>query len=163
VAMGAVDSFRERDELERFARRFLIPYVDVGMDVVALRDGGFLISGQVILSLRDSPCLHCCHFITDERLQREAERYGAAGGRPQVVWPNGVLASTAVGFAVELLTPWDRSPSRFIYMSTTEADGRCHEPLDERASRHRLCAPPGVGKRRGQVDVRALRVVPAAQ
>jgi hypothetical protein len=37
-----------------------------------------------------APCLRCCEFITDEQLEREAERYGAAGGDPQVVWPNGV-------------------------------------------------------------------------
>jgi len=53
-----------------------------------------------------------------KRLEREAEQYGAAGGRPQVVWPNGVLASTAVGIVLELLTPWHRA--RFIYM---EYDG----------------------------------------
>jgi hypothetical protein len=120
VILGAVDSFVERDELERFARRFLIPYVDVGMDVLELPDGQFLISGQVVLSLPDGPCLRCCHLITHERLQREAEGYGAAGSRPQVVWPNGVLASTAVGIAVELLTPWHRSPSSFVYI---EYDG----------------------------------------
>lgn len=120
VLLGAVDSFRDRDQLERFARRFLIPYVDIGMDVLPLPDQQFLISGQVILSMPGGPCLRCCHFITDERLAREAERYGAAGGRPQVVWPNGVLASTAVGIVVELLTPWHRPGSRFVYM---EYDG----------------------------------------
>ena len=120
VLLGAVDSFKDRDQLERFARRFLIPYVDVGMDVLELRDGQFLMSGQVIMSMPGDPCLRCCHFITDERLEREAERYGAAGGRPQVVWPNGVLASTAVGIVLGLLTPWHRSRSGFMYM---EYDG----------------------------------------
>lgn len=120
VLLGAVDSFKDRDQLERFARRFLIPYVDIGMDVLQLPDDQFLISGQVILSMPGGPCLRCCHLITDERLQREAERYGAAGGRPQVVWPNGVLASTAVGIVLELLTPWHRSLSGLIYM---EYDG----------------------------------------
>src|ERR1700730_12183464 len=33
VIFGCVDSYRERDELERFMRRFLIPYIDIGMDV----------------------------------------------------------------------------------------------------------------------------------
>ena len=118
VLFGAVDSFRDRDQLERFARRFMIPYVDVGMDVLEHPDSQFLISGQVIVSMPGGPCLRCCNFITDERLEREAEQYGAAGGRPQVVWPNGVLASTAVGIVLELLTPWHRA--RFIYM---EYDG----------------------------------------
>ena len=34
MLLGAVDSFRDRDQLERLARRFMIPYVDVGMDVL---------------------------------------------------------------------------------------------------------------------------------
>ena len=56
------------------------------------------------------PCLRCCGLITDKRLEQEAERYGAAGERPQVVWPNGVLASTAVGLLAQLLTPWFPRP-----------------------------------------------------
>ena len=39
---------------------------------------------------------------------KEAQRYGAAGSRPQVVWPNGVLASLAVGTVARMLTPWHR-------------------------------------------------------
>ena len=120
VIVGAVDSYGARDELERFARRYLIPYVDIGMDVLKCREGDFLISGQVILSSPGEPCLRCCNFITEERLEREAEKYGAAGGRPQVVWSNGILASIAVGIVVELLTPWRRRTEGFIYL---EYDG----------------------------------------
>jgi hypothetical protein len=120
LIIGAVDSFKEREQLERFARRYLIPYIDIGMDVHELGPEAFLISGQVILSMPGCPCLRCCGLITDERLKEEAKRYGAAGGRPQVVWPNGVLASTAVGLAVQLLTPWFPSPPEFTYL---EYDG----------------------------------------
>lgn len=120
IIMGAVDGFAERAELERFCRRHLIPYIDVGMDVHPQGDGTHLIGGQVILSSPGGPCLRCCGFITDEKLAREAEKYGSAGARPQVVWPNGVLASTAVGLAVQLLTPWFRDPPSFVYL---EYDG----------------------------------------
>ena len=120
VIVGAVDTFTERDELERFARRYLIPYIDIGMDVHDLGEGRFLLSGQVILSTPGAPCLRCCGFITDERLRQEAKRYGAAGGRPQVVWANGVLASTATGLLTQLLTPWYPDPPAFVYL---EYDG----------------------------------------
>ena len=73
------------------------------MDVHDCKEKGFLISGQVILSMPGHPCMRCCGFITDERLKQEAERYGAAGARPQVVWPNGVLASTAAAGTVDAL------------------------------------------------------------
>lgn len=120
IIMGAVDGFAERAELERFCRRHLIPYIDIGMDVHPLGDGTHLIGGQVILSSPGGPCLRCCGFITDEKLAREAEKYGSAGPRPQVVWPNGVLASAAVGLAIQLLTPWFRDPPSFVYL---EYDG----------------------------------------
>lgn len=120
VIIGAVDSFAEREQLERFARRYLIPYIDVGMDVHNLGKKGFLVSGQVILSMPGSPCLRCCGFITDERLTLEANRYGDAGSKPQVVWSNGVLASTAMGLLTGLLTPWCANPAGFVYL---EYDG----------------------------------------
>lgn len=120
VLMGAVDSFKDRDQLERFARRFLIPYIDIGMDVLDLTKNQFLINGQVILSSPGGACFRCCNFIADDCLAREAERYGAAGDRPQVVWPNGVLASMAVGIAIELLMPWHSNLSDFVYL---EYDG----------------------------------------
>lgn len=116
VILGAVDSFREREQLERFARRHLIPYIDVGMDVHEIAGAGYLVSGQVILSSPGHPCLRCCGLITDERLKEEAGKYGAAGGRPQVVWPNAVLASTAVGLLMQTLTPWHRKESGFAYL-----------------------------------------------
>lgn len=116
VIVGAVDGFQEREQLERFARRHLIPYIDIGMDVHDLGKKGFLVSGQVILSMPGGPCMRCCGFITDERLEQEAKRYGAAGSRPQVVWSNGVLASTAVGLLTQVLTPWYQNPPAFVFL-----------------------------------------------
>jgi len=116
VIVGAVDDFQEREQLERFARRHLIPYIDIGMDVHELDDGNYLVSGQVILSTPGHPCLRCCGFITDEHLAQEAKRYGAAGSRPQVVWSNGVLASTAMGLITQLLTPWYANPPAFVFL-----------------------------------------------
>lgn len=121
VILGAPDSFQDREQLERFARRYLIPYIDIGMNVAyrpQLDD--HLITGQVIVSLPGKPCLRCCNFITEERLAEEAKNYGDAGPRPQVVWPNGVLASTAIGLMVQLITPWSRFPFEFNYL---EYDG----------------------------------------
>jgi len=116
VIIGAVDSYIEREQLERFARRHLIPYIDIGMDVHDIGANGFLIGGQIILSMPGKPCLRCCGLITNERLTQEAGKYGAAGSRPQVVWSNGVLASTAVGIIVQLLTAWFINPPNFVFL-----------------------------------------------
>ena len=120
VIIGALDSFKEREQLERFARRYLIPYIDIGMDVHNLGNNQYLISGQVILSIPGGPCLRCCGFITDRRIEQEANHYGAAGGQPQVVWSNGILASTAIGLLTQILAPWYPNPPAFVYL---EYDG----------------------------------------
>lgn len=122
IAIGCVDSFTARDELERFNRRFLVPYVDIGMDVHQL-SSGFGISGQVALSIPGGHCLWCHGILTQERLAQEQRNYGAAGGKPQVIWPNGVLASIAVGHAISLLLPWNTD---LPMSSLIEYDGNRH-------------------------------------
>lgn len=122
VIFGCVDTFSERQQLEAAARRYLIPYIDIGMDVCPV-DDGFSIGGQVVLSMPAGLCLRCYGILTDERLSREAAEYGAAGSRPQVVWANGVLASTAVGICVQLLCPWRNRQVRGILR---EYDGESH-------------------------------------
>jgi molybdopterin-synthase adenylyltransferase len=108
IVVGCLDTFDGRLQLEAFSRRYLMPYIDLGMDVYET-DGGFGIAGQVALSMPGGPCLKCMNVIQEEWRAREAADYGAAGGRPQVVWPNGLLASLAVGVLVQLASPWHDS------------------------------------------------------
>jgi molybdopterin-synthase adenylyltransferase len=122
VIVSCLDSYAARQDIEATARRFLIPLLDIGMDV-HLIDGKPHISGQAILSLPGGPCMKCLGFLTEENLQKEAEQYGAAGGRPQVVWANGVLASIAVGLLVDLLTGWNGLSPRGEYL---HFDGNTH-------------------------------------
>lgn len=114
IVFGCVDSYKGRQELEVTCRRYLMHYIDIGMDVHGT--GRPVIGGQVILSSPGGPCMWCMGFLTDERLGQEAALYGKAGGRPQVVWPNGVLASTAVGLAVDLVTDWTRLRRSHAYL-----------------------------------------------
>jgi molybdopterin-synthase adenylyltransferase len=106
VIFGCVDGYRQRMYLESAARRFGLPYIDIGMDVTRLADGQYAVAGQMILTLPGCPCMRCLGFLTQERLEREENDYGDAGINPQVVWTNGTLASLAVGTFVRLLTPW---------------------------------------------------------
>ncbi len=123
VIVSCVDSYAARQDIEATARRFLIPLVDIGMDVHVV-DRRPHISGQIILSLPGGPCMKCLGFLNDKTLQQEAEEYGAAGGRPQVVWTNGALASIAVGLVVDLLTAWNGLPAHGEYL---HFDGNTHE------------------------------------
>ena len=105
IIYGCLDSFVGRRELEEAARRFMIPYIDIGMDVIQSGDR-YAIVGQVALSMPGRLCLRCMGVVRDSDVAEEAKAYGAAGGKPQVVWPNGVLASLAVGIGLQLVCPW---------------------------------------------------------
>jgi hypothetical protein len=110
LIFGCLDGYAARRDLEEFARRHLIPLIDIGMDVHRVAGSAPQISGQVILSMPGGPCMWCMNYLNAVVLTREAEKYGDAGPRPQVVWPNGILASAAVGMAVDLLTGWTGRP-----------------------------------------------------
>ena len=117
VVFGCIDSYIARKELEAECRRYLIPYIDIGMDVHKLKDASSAISGQIILSMPGAPCLSCLGFLTEQKMVIEAAKYGNVGGNPQVVWANGVLASTAVGIFVDLITGWSKTTDKLFYLS----------------------------------------------
>lgn len=119
VIFGSVDSLLQRRDLESAARRFLIPYIDIGMDVNKVKDY-FSISGQVVLSMPGQPCMQCLGILRESDLANEAGNYGAAGSRPQVIWSNGVLASFAVGVFMQLVTPWGNENGQTVLL---EYDG----------------------------------------
>lgn len=116
IIIGCVDGFDERRQLETTARRYLIPYIDIGLDVHHVPPQAPRMAGQVILSLPGNPCLTCLGFLTEEKLAKEAAKYGSAGHHPQVIWANGVLASTAVGIAIDLITGWTKTTAQAVYL-----------------------------------------------
>jgi hypothetical protein len=137
IVLGGIDGYRGRRELEIACRRYLMHYIDVGMDVHGADRP--VIGGQVILSSPGGPCMTCMSFLTEERLGAEAARYGNAGARPQVVWPNGVLGSTAVGFAVELATGWTRTPRPYAYLVYNGNDGSLLPSKTLKGLERRIC------------------------
>jgi hypothetical protein len=138
VVFGCVDSYRGRRNLEAFCRRYLLPYIDIGMNVERLPSGNYAVSGQMILTIPGGPCLMCLGFLTEDRINREEEDYGDAGPAPQVVWTNGTLASMAVGAFIESRTPWfEMSDQPYIWL---ELEG--NEQF-VRSSRMPRLYPPG--------------------
>jgi hypothetical protein len=119
--------------------------IDIGMDVHDI-PSGYLVAGQVALSFVGGPCLRCFGIVTEEALEEDARKYGAAGENPQVIWPNGVLASTAVGLVIQTLTPWQPTPVETSFLqydgntgTVSESyrlarwSGNCpHYPADQR-------------------------------
>ena len=123
VVFGCVDSFSQRQQLEAFTRRYLQPYIDIGIDVHHVGGEPPQLAGQVILSMPNHLCMTCLGFLTPERLAQEAADYGKAGPSPQVVFANGVVASAAVGICVDLLTNWTQQRRRCVYLSYYENHG----------------------------------------
>lgn len=116
IIFGCIDGFDERRQLEAITRRYLIPYIDIGLDVNHVPPEPPRMSGQVILSMSGGPCFTCLGFLNEHNLAKEACDYGAAGIRPQVVWANGVIASAAVGVAIDLITGWTKTSQEVIYL-----------------------------------------------
>lgn len=119
---GCVDSLDERRQLESFARRFMIPYIDIGIDVNGSGERTY-ITGQVAKSIPSKPCLWCLNILNEQSVNKEVQEYGAAGGQPQVVWANGIVASAAVGMFVELFTPWGPDQNQVLCL---DYDGNKH-------------------------------------
>jgi len=129
IIIGCVDSFAERRELEITARRYLIPYIDIGMTVQHVEPEPPRMSGQVFLSMPGQLCMFCVGILSERNLTREAENYGAAGERPQVVWANGILASSAIGIAVDLVTGWAGQTEQSIYLEYNGNTGTVQPPI----------------------------------
>ena len=138
VVFGCVDSYSERQQLEAECRRYLIPYIDIGMDVHKSIGEPHIMSGQIILSMPGSPCMSCFGFLTEKKLGLEAAKYGNIGGRPQVVWANGVLASIAVGVFVDLVTGWSKAIDKLVYLLYDGNTGTLNEHIRLKFS-DRIC------------------------
>jgi molybdopterin/thiamine biosynthesis adenylyltransferase len=82
VIFGCVDSLICRSELESFARRYLIPLIDIGMDVHG-SEGAYAITGQVALSMPGRACLKCVGTTTAP----------AFGGRSTEIWQRRIEAA----------------------------------------------------------------------
>jgi len=148
IVIGCVDGFSERNELEAFARRHLMPYVDIGLDVHQVEGEPPQMAGQVVLSMPGYPCMKCMGILSEANLAREMARYGVAGPRPQVVWANGVLGSLAVGVVVDLVTGWSSNLPLPLYLSFDANQGTVVPHVRLRFIRDRVCphySPENVG------------------
>lgn len=153
IVVGCVDSLRARDALERFCRRYLIAYVDVGIDVTYVPKWGYRMAGQVITSLPGEACMWCMGFIREDLLAKEAAEYGDAGAKAQVVWLNGLVASAGVGIVVDLITGKCGAHGPALYLSldgntlTMKPHTRCPK-FGEGCPHHEF---DGVGPARGRI------------
>jgi molybdopterin-synthase adenylyltransferase len=138
IVVACLDRFDARESVNAFCRRYLIPLVDVGMEIRSAGERLAVADGQVIVSRPGQPCLRCW-FITDPVLEREKrerppgyDRNPDAPGDPQVVSMNGVLASEACNGVLDLITGYSGgrrgSKSFWQYEGRAGQLERCETP-----------------------------------
>jgi molybdopterin/thiamine biosynthesis adenylyltransferase len=113
IVIACVDRLQVRDDLNRLCKRYLIPLVDVGLEITPHPGGAGAVAaipGRVTKVLADGPCLRCQGVIDDAKLaaERDGQPMGYSGSAripdPAVVTLNGIVASTAATEVLQLLT-----------------------------------------------------------
>jgi hypothetical protein len=113
IIVACVDRLQVRDDLNRFAKRYLIPMIDVGIEITPGRGhhGAIeAITGRVTKVLPVGPCLRCQGVIDDGKLtaERGGQPMGYTGTAqipdPAVVTLNGIVASAAATEVLQQLT-----------------------------------------------------------
>jgi molybdopterin-synthase adenylyltransferase len=121
VIVACVDRFDARENINAFARRYMIPLVDIGLAIISSNERLIRADGQVAVSLAGRPCLRCW-LVSDAILAAERknrppgyDQNPDAPGEPQVVSMNGALASEACNCVLDLITGYSggRRGARF--------------------------------------------------
>lgn len=126
VIFGCTDNMASRMVLTKIAPQYLIPVIDLGIDIQPFKNGKIRkIGGHVIILYPDGPCLNCLGFIDHEQLNYETSRYngnirnpyiqGDNENAPSVISFNGVLASLAVSNFIYLVTGCFDAPKMRTY------------------------------------------------
>jgi molybdopterin-synthase adenylyltransferase len=109
-----LDRLDARAAVGAFARRNLIPHVDIGIQIRTHAERLTIAEGQLIVSIPGMPCMRCW-FLTDRVLAREQRERPAgydknpdAPGDPQVISMNGTLASEACNCVLDLIAGYSR-------------------------------------------------------
>jgi hypothetical protein len=122
VIVGCLDNLHARADLQELSWRFLIPYIDVGVNIRAIEkpetDGPRVsIGGNVLTLIPGGFCMWCAGFLSKEKLDAELggpnrNYFENREGEAQVVSLNGLVASQAVTEVLQLLTGFGGSGLR---------------------------------------------------
>lgn len=118
------DNIASRVPLNRLAYQYLIPLLDMGMDLQRSGRPGEIraAAGRVMLIQPDGPCLECMGIITGEALNREGGRRpcgdddeNPASHAASAIFLNGVVASLAVTRWLDALGAFQRERKPGLY------------------------------------------------
>ena len=131
VIVGCVDNLHARADLQELAWRFLTPYVDVGVNIRAIKEPEphgprVAIGGNVLTLIPGGFCMWCSGFLSKEKLATELRGpdrsyFENREGEAQVVSLNGLVASQAVTEVLQLFTGFGGTG---VGLSDLALDGR---------------------------------------
>ena len=146
VIFCCTDNLSSRLILNRFASQYIIPVIDMGIDIQAKEEGKIRTAGgRITVLLPDVPCLSCMGLLNPQALAAENSEQGYVSGvniqNPSVISLNGVVASLGVTEFLNLLTGFERRRRSSTYqvydilkgeiwresMEVTEKCGVCDE------------------------------------
>lgn len=123
VVFCCTDNLASRGILNAFAYQYLVPVVDMGVEVQPDEEGTIRrVSGRVTVLLPDGACLRCLDILDPEKVRGEIEedqRLSYLGAEeapsPAVISLNGVVASLAVTEFLQLVTNFARRQGERVY------------------------------------------------
>jgi molybdopterin-synthase adenylyltransferase len=131
VIVVATDNLASRLDVDRFARRLLIPAVDVGVNI-QLREGRVhRVGGRVNVSWPTGPCLTCMGVVTPDAVALEVDPLGYRGlGREpeaSVAAFNATLAGLGAVETLDLLLGFRGQSSSSRYLAYDGLRGTVRE------------------------------------
>jgi len=133
------DNLSSRIVLNRMAFQYLVPLIDMGIDIQCEEKGKITSAGgRVMVILPDGPCLECLGILNSEIIQQEIRQIesgqrahrnyilGATVEAPSVISLNGVVASLAVTAFLNLLTGFEsqKDPNTYQVYRVLKGDVR---------------------------------------
>lgn len=116
----ATDNLVSRLDADHFARRLLIPLIDVGINIELREQTLRSVGGRVNVSWPLGPCLTCMGVLSPDRVAAEVDPIGYRGtGRAEeaaVMAFNATLAGLATVELLGLLLPMRREPRASRYL-----------------------------------------------
>jgi molybdopterin-synthase adenylyltransferase len=120
LVISCVDTFSARSEVMKFAWRYMVPLIDIGVGTHTKEEGSKRrldrLAGHVHVYLPGEPCMWCSRLLTQKKIELETggrpEYLRGRGGPGQVISFNGVVASLAVTEAMHLITGMLQGGSR---------------------------------------------------
>lgn len=149
IIFSCTDTMLSRMVLNRIAFQYMIPLIDMGIDIQPDDDGNIRrISGRVIKVTSNGPCLECMDFVNSNGLSREMNSDNVYGNQyiqnedvpnPSVISFNGTVSSIGVSEFINFITGCFSRNSQKIFHMYDGRKGIIKQILMEQITQCKIC------------------------